>query len=87
MGRKYTLRHTTKEVKTLIKDIRYKMDINTLHKIEDDKEIKLNDIARISLRTSSPLFYDTYRRNRLTGSVILIDDMTHATVAAGMIIE
>lgn len=86
-GRKYTLRHSTKEVKTIIKDIRYKVDINTLHKMEDDKQIKLNDIARISLRTSSPLYYDTYRRNRFTGSVILIDDLTHATVAAGMIIE
>ncbi|MBN1441167.1 MAG: 50S ribosome-binding GTPase [Planctomycetes bacterium] len=84
---KYTLRHTTREVKCLVKDVRYKVDINTLHKIEDDREVRLNDIARIGIRTSSPLFVDTYERNRMTGSVILIDDLTNATVAAGMILQ
>ncbi len=85
-GRKYVLRHTTKEVKCVIKDIRYKVNINNLHKIEDDLNIGLNDIGRISVRASSPLFYDPYRRNRLTGSFILIDEMTNDTVGAGMIL-
>ncbi|MBK9332797.1 MAG: GTP-binding protein [Ignavibacteria bacterium] len=83
---KYLLMHTTKEVKAIIKEINYKFDINTLHRIEDDKEIKMNDIARIKLRTTQPLFYDSYKKNRNTGSLILIDEATKVTVAAGMII-
>jgi len=83
---KYMLRHTTKEVKAIVKEVKYKVNINTLHKIEDDLEFGLNDIGRISLRTSSPLFYDSYRRNRQTGSFILIDEFTNETVAAGMIL-
>ena len=83
---KYTLKHTSKEARCIIKDIKYKMNINNLHRIEDDKVIGLNDIARISIRTTSPLFYDVYRRNRNTGSLILIDESTNETVAAGMII-
>lgn len=86
VGRKYLLRQSTCEAKVLVKEVRYKVNINTLHKIEDDLEIGLNDIGRVSLRASAPLFYDSYRRNRLTGSLILIDEQTHATVAAGMII-
>ncbi|MFT5467444.1 MAG: sulfate adenylyltransferase subunit 1 [Verrucomicrobiales bacterium] len=82
---KYVLRHTTKEVKAIVKEVRYKVNINTLHKVEDDLEFSLNDIGRISLRTSSPLFYDHYRRNRNTGSFVLIDEGTNETVAAGMI--
>jgi sulfate adenylyltransferase subunit 1 len=85
VGRKYVLKHTSQEVQCMVKEIRYKVDINTLHKIEDDKEVELNDIARIKLRTSKPLFFDGYRRNRITGSIILIDSGTHETVAAGMI--
>ncbi len=83
---KYVLRHTTKEVKAIVEDVRYKVNINNLHKIEDDLEFQLNDIGRISLRTSMPLFYDSYRRNRNTGSFILIDPGTNETVAAGMIV-
>ena len=86
-GRKYALLHTSKEVKAIVKDVRYKIDVNTLHKIEDDREMKLNDIGRIVLRTSSPLIHDSYTRNRLTGSFILVDEMTNNTVAAGMILE
>lgn len=85
-GKKYTLRHTTREVKCIPKEVRYKVNINNLHKIEDDLEVKLNDIARISFRVSSPLFVDGYSRNRLTGSFILVDDMTNVTVGAGMIL-
>ncbi len=83
---KYLLMHTTKDVKAIIKEINYKIDINTLHRIEDDKNIKMNDIARIRLRTTMPLFYDSYGKNRNTGSLILIDEGTKETVAAGMII-
>lgn len=83
---KYSVKHTTKDVRCIIKDIKYKVNINNLHRVEDDKEIKLNDIARISIRTTKPLFYDRYSRNRITGSLILIDEGTHETVGAGMII-
>lgn len=83
---KYTIRHTTQTARCIVKDIKYKMDINTLHRNEEDKEIGLNDIGRISIRTTKPLFFDSYRRNRNTGSIILIDEATNETVAAGMII-
>lgn len=83
---KYTIKHTSKDARCIIKEVKYKMNINNLHRIEDDKEIGLNDIARISIRTTAPLFFDEYRRNRNTGSVILIDEATNETVAAGMII-
>jgi sulfate adenylyltransferase subunit 1 len=83
---KFVIRHTTREVKAVVQDVRYKVNINNLHKIEGDLEFSLNEIGRISLRTSSPLFYDSYRRNRNTGSFILIDAGTNETVAAGMIL-
>ena len=83
---KYVLRHTTKEVKAIIREVRYKVNINTLHKIEDDLTFQLNDIGRISLRTSAPIIADSYKTNRITGSFVLIDEQTNATVAAGMII-
>ncbi|HBH06877.1 MAG TPA: sulfate adenylyltransferase [Flavobacteriales bacterium] len=83
---KYILRHTTNEVKAIIRNIQYKVDINTLHRIEDDKDIKMNDIARVQVRTTKPLLCDPYRKNRITGSVVLIDETTNETVAAGMII-
>jgi sulfate adenylyltransferase subunit 1 len=83
---KYTLRHTTADMKTMIKDVRYKLNINTLHRIEDDKEIKMNDICRVNLRTTKPVLADSYRKNRQTGSIILVDDATNETVAAGMVI-
>jgi len=83
---KYYLRHTTKEVKAVVQDVRYKVNINTLHKIEEDKTFTLNEIGRVTIRTSAPLLYDSYRRNRTTGSFVLIDPQTNETVAAGMII-
>jgi sulfate adenylyltransferase subunit 1 len=82
---KYILKHTSNEVKAMITAVNYKVNINTLHKIEDDRDFKLNDIGRITLRTSAPIIYDTYKRNRHTGSFILIDPNTNETVAAGMI--
>lgn len=83
---KYSLRHTTKDVRCIIKDVKYKVDINTLHRVEGDKELGLNDIGRIQIRTTQPLFYDAYKRNRATGSLVLIDEFTNNTVGAGMII-
>jgi len=83
---KYHLRHTTRETKAIVEDIRYKVNINTLHKIEDDESFGLNEIGRVSIRTSAPLLYDAYRRNRMTGSFVLIDSRTNETVAAGMIL-
>jgi len=83
---KYTLMHTTQEVRCVIKEIRYKLDINTLHRNQEDTNIEMNDICRVALRTTKPLFYDAYRKNRITGSIILIDEATNETVGAGMII-
>lgn len=83
---KYAIRHTTQEARCVIKEIRYKMDINSLHRNEEDKTIGMNDISRIVIRTTKPLFADIYRRNRSTGSIILIDEQTNETVAAGMVI-
>jgi len=85
-GGKYTLKHTTKDVRCIVKDVRYKVNINTLHRVEDDRSIGMNDIGRILIRTTQPLFYDSYSRNRSTGSLILVDEFTNETVAAGMII-
>jgi sulfate adenylyltransferase subunit 1 len=83
---KLVLRHTTQETKAIIQDVRYHVDINSLHKVEDVDGFSMNDIGRISLRTAVPLIHDSYRRNRITGSFILIDPGTNETVAAGMIV-
>ena len=85
-GGKYALKHTSAEVRCMIKDVQYKMDINTLEKEEKDLSVGMNDIARISVRTTKPLFFDAYNVNRMTGSVILIDEATNETVAAGMLL-
>lgn len=83
---KYALRHTTQDCRCVVKDVNYKININTLHRIEDDNTLGMNDIGRIRIRTTKPLFYDPYSRNRITGSVILIDEFTNETVAAGMLL-
>jgi sulfate adenylyltransferase subunit 1 len=82
---KYVIRHTSKEIKAIVTDLLYKININTLRKVEDDKEFGLNEIGRVCIRTSSPIFYDSYNNNRTTGSFVLIDEQTNETVAAGMI--
>ncbi len=82
---RFILRHTSREVQAVIKEVTYKVNINTLHKIEDDLEFRMNDIGRISIRTSAPVIFDPYSKNRITGSFILIDAGTNETVAAGMI--
>lgn len=83
---KYMLRHTSRECKCLIKETKYKLNINTLQRLEDDLELGLNDIGRVTIRTTVPLFFDSYRKNRITGSIILVDEATNETVAAGMIV-
>lgn len=85
VGNKYIIRHTTNETKCLVKELLYKLDINTLHRIENTKTLHLNEIGRIKIRTAKPLFYDQYKDNRSTGCMILIDENTNETVAAGMI--
>ena len=82
----HTIRHTERECKAIVSEVKYKVNINTLHKIEDDLVFSLNDIGRISLRTSAPLIADSYKRNRISGSFVLIDEQTNETVAAGMIV-
>lgn len=83
---KYTIVHTSNQQKAMIKDVVYKIDINSYTRNEEDKDLSMNDIARIKIRTTRPLMVDEYRDNRVTGSFILIDDTTHETVAAGMIV-
>lgn len=85
-GGKYTLRQTSAEMRCMIKSVDYKMNINTLENDPDDLEVNMNDIVRVKLRTTKPLFYDSYNVNRNTGSLVLIDETTNETVAAGMIV-
>ena len=83
---KYAIKHTTKNVRCVVKEILYKVDINTLHRNTKDKIVNCNDIARIAIRVTKPLFVDKYNDNRTTGSLIIIDESTNNTVGAGMII-
>jgi sulfate adenylyltransferase subunit 1 len=85
-GSKYFLRQTTREVRALMKEIYYKVNINTLEELPDDTSIGMNDIFKVKLRASQPIMADAYRKNRNTGSLILIDETTNETVAAGMIV-
>jgi bifunctional enzyme CysN/CysC len=85
-GRIYTIKHTTRTVRAKIVELRYHLDIRTLHRDEAATGLRVNEIGRISLRTTSPLLFDEYRRNRTTGSFILIDEATNDTVAAGMLL-
>ena len=86
LRQKLLVKHTSRETKAILQEIKYKVDVNTLSKIEDVESFEMNDIGRISIRTAEPLIHDSYRRNRNTGSFILVDPGTNETVAAGMII-
>ncbi|PLX21090.1 MAG: sulfate adenylyltransferase subunit CysN [Marinilabiliales bacterium] len=86
LGGKYSIKHTTNDLRCVIRDVKYKIDVNTLEHKEGDKTIGINDIAKIAIKTTKPLHFDSYRKNRMMGSVILIDEATNNTVAAGMII-
>ncbi|MEO5600713.1 MAG: GTP-binding protein [Cyclobacteriaceae bacterium] len=83
---KFYLRHTSREVRGILKEIQYKLDINSLTRVDNASQLVMNDIARVRIHTARPLFYDSYRKNRITGSVILVDEGTNETVAAGMIV-
>ena len=86
VGAKYHLRHTTNDVKCIVTKVDYKVDINSFETHPDDLEVGLNDIARVTIRTTKPLVFDDYKRNRITGSVILVDEGSNETVAAGMLL-
>ena len=85
-GGKYVLRHTSSECRAMIKEVVYKMNISDLTRNMDDKTASMNDIVKVHLRTTKPIINDPYRRNRQTGSIILVDETTNETVAAGMIV-
>jgi bifunctional enzyme CysN/CysC len=84
-GQKYVVKHTTRSARALVKDLQYRLDVNTLHRDESADVLTLNDIGRVRMRTTLPLFADPYSRNRTTGGFVLIDESTNRTVAAGMI--
>ncbi len=86
-GGRYVLKHTTRTVRAIVDDLRYRIDVNTLHRDEAAVALDLNEIGRVHLRTSTPLMLDEYRLNRQTGSFILIDETTNDTVGAGMIVS
>ena len=83
---KLALKHTTRSSRVMVTDLQYRIDVNTLHREENPESLTLNEIGRVSLRSTQPLFFDEYRRNRNTGSFILLDEATNATVAAGIIV-
>jgi bifunctional enzyme CysN/CysC len=85
-GAKFAVKHTTRWVRALVRDLHYRMDINTLHRDEASTSLGLNEIGRVTLRTTQPLFFDEYRRNRTTGSFVLVDEADFSTVGGGMII-
>jgi sulfate adenylyltransferase subunit 1 len=83
---KYMIMHTSNSQRAMIKEVLYKVDINTYDRINDNKELQMNDISRVKIRCTRPLMFDSYRDNRNTGSIILIDEATNETVAAGMLV-
>lgn len=85
-GTKFALKHTTKEVRCVIKEINYILNISTLEKVSPASKVQLNEIACVGLRTTQPLCFDPYSKNRITGSLILINEASNETVAAGMIL-
>ena len=85
-GARYALKHTARWTRAVVRELRYRFDINTLHRDEHPAELRMNEIGRIRLRVTTPLMFDTYARNRVTGSFILVDEATNATAGAGMIV-
>jgi sulfate adenylyltransferase subunit 1 len=86
MDMKYAIKHTTRDARCVVKEVMYKVNVNTLERIESDTLVRMNDIARVSLRTTKPLFFDSYNRNRRTGALILINEATNETVGVAMIV-
>ncbi|SCG52089.1 sulfate adenylyltransferase subunit CysN [Micromonospora humi] len=87
VGGKYAIKHTTRSARAIVRELHYRLDINSLHRDESAGELKLNEIGRVRLRTTVPLLADEYRRNRTTGGFVIIDESTNRTVGAGMIVE
>ncbi|MFI5833865.1 sulfate adenylyltransferase subunit 1 [Micromonospora sp. NPDC051300] len=87
VGGRYAIKHTTRSARTIVRELHYRLDINSLHRDESAGELKLNEIGRVRLRTTVPLLADEYRRNRTTGGFVIIDESTNRTVGAGMIVE
>ena len=85
-SRRYILQQTSRATKCLVREVRYKLDVTTLHRSTDRTPLQMNDLARVALHTTAPLFFDSYRKNRQTGSLILVDESANTTVAAGMIL-
>ena len=83
---KYTVKHTTRDVRCIVKEVKYKVNVNNLEQIEGDLNVGLNDIACISIRTTKPLFVDPYKKNRRTGALIIIDEATNNTIGVGMVL-
>ncbi len=83
---KLAIKHTTRTARVMVTDLQYQLDVNTLHRQMSPESLGLNEIGRVTLRSTQPLFFDEYRRNRNTGSFVLIDEASNATVAAGMIV-
>ncbi|GGK32678.1 hypothetical protein GCM10010124_26800 [Pilimelia terevasa] len=86
-GGRYAIKHTTRTARAVVRQLHYRLDVNSLHRDEGSDGLTLNEIGRVRLRTTQPLLADAYRRNRTTGGFILIDESTHRTVAAGMIVD
>jgi bifunctional enzyme CysN/CysC len=85
-GRKYSVKHTTRSARAVVKELQYRLDVNTLHRDESAGSLGLNEIGRVRLRTTAPLMADEYRRNRTTGGFIVVDESTNRTVGAAMIV-
>ena len=85
-GGRFILMHSTRRTKATISELRYRLDISTLHRDEAATSLELNEIGRVNIRTNEPLFYDPYERNRATGAFVLVDESTYDTVAAGTIL-
>jgi bifunctional enzyme CysN/CysC len=85
-GGRYAIKQTTTTARAIVDELRYRVDVNALHRDENAPELGLNEVGRVHLRTSVPLFVDEYRRNRTTGSFILVDEATNETVAGGMVL-
>ena len=87
VGSKYAIKHTTRSARAIVRQLHYRLDVNSLHRDDQAKDLSLNEIGRIKLRTTIPLLADEYRRNRTTGGFIIIDETSNRTVGAGMIVE
>ena len=87
VGGKYAIKHTTRAARAVVRQLHYRLDVNSLHRDESADSLRLNEIGRVRLRTTVPLLADEYRRNRTTGGFIVIDETTNRTVGAGMIVE